>query len=83
MMTGRLLFIDDDMYSMALYVQALEMLGLSVDQAPTVTAALELAKENAYDVIIIDLMLPPRRSRPRPRRSGRLLDRRQVDSAPS
>jgi len=58
-MIGRLLFIDDDMYSMALYVQALEIMGLNVDQAPSVTTALDLAKKNEYDVIVIDLMLPP------------------------
>jgi CheY-like chemotaxis protein len=58
-MTGRILFIDDDAYSMALYVQALEMIGLDVDQAATVEDALNLAKQNRYHAIVLDLMLPP------------------------
>lgn len=58
-MNHRILFIDDNVYDRELYVQALEIAGYSVNQATSVESAIQKANESSYDVVVIDLMMPP------------------------
>ncbi len=52
------LLIDDDHAGIMVTARQLELLGLTVDQAGTVAEALEHAAANAYDVFVVDYLLP-------------------------
>ena len=54
----RLLMVEDDHDIQAFLLQALTEAGYSVDVAPDGRAAEALAKNNNYDILIVDLGLP-------------------------
>jgi DNA-binding response OmpR family regulator len=54
----RLLVADDDTPSRDLLVNQFEALGYVVDAAPDGNRALQLAMRNAYDLVILDVMMP-------------------------
>ena len=54
----RLLVVDDEDGLRTLLKSELELHGFDVDEADGGTIALEAAKANAYDVIILDIRMP-------------------------
>jgi two-component system OmpR family response regulator len=54
----RLLIVEDDAKLVRALVVGLEREGYAVDAAQSGDVALELARENEYDAIVLDLMLP-------------------------
>jgi DNA-binding response OmpR family regulator len=54
----RVLVVDDETKMLAHIVQALELEHYTVDSAVDVEAALELTKQNSYNAIVLDVMLP-------------------------
>lgn len=56
-MTGVLL-IDDDPYGARAYVDALKDGGFQVEYVRSVERALELARSESFDVIVLDVMMP-------------------------
>ena len=54
----RVLVVDDEMRMVELVKLYLEKEGFKVDGAYDGQRALDMAKENGYDLIILDLMLP-------------------------
>lgn len=58
-MQGRLLLIDDDDLLRSYLVKQLELAGYRIDDAADVETAKAKLRENAYDVIMLDLMMYP------------------------
>lgn len=54
----KILLIEDDFYIRGLYKKAFERKGYEVKEAETGEAGLERAREEKFDFIILDLMLP-------------------------
>ncbi len=59
-MNKRILFVEDDMLVGQMYARALENQGYKVDLQPTSEAAQKRLKEEKYDLILLDLLLPGR-----------------------
>ena len=57
-MANRILVVDDEKLIVKGIRFSLEQDGMQVDCAYDGGEALELAKENEYDVVLLDLMLP-------------------------
>ncbi len=57
-MAVRILVVDDEKLIVKGIRFSLEQDGMEVDSAYDGGEALEMAKKNAYDVILLDLMLP-------------------------
>lgn len=55
----RLLLIDDDIYAMRLYVKALQKNSFDVVSVDSVEAALKAVASATFDVIVLDVMMPP------------------------
>jgi CheY-like chemotaxis protein len=55
---ARLLIVDDDVDTLALYTLALDGTGLVVSQAATGREALEAVRANSPEVVVTDLTLP-------------------------
>jgi CheY-like chemotaxis protein len=55
---GRALVVDDDQGIRSLFQRALSEDGWSVDEAENGAIALELAKKNRPDLVLLDLMMP-------------------------
>jgi DNA-binding response OmpR family regulator len=57
---GKILFIDDDTDSLAMYVKAVSLAGHQADIASSVSEGWDLVKDNAYayDLIFVDLNIP-------------------------
>ena len=56
--TMRVLVVEDEIKMAALLRRGLQEEGYAVDVAPTAEEALWLGRENPYDVILLDVMLP-------------------------
>jgi DNA-binding response OmpR family regulator len=54
----RILFVDDEPKIVSFVARALAAHGFAVDRAYTGTTGLQLARSGAYDVVILDLLLP-------------------------
>ncbi|WP_437332484.1 response regulator transcription factor [Sorangium sp. So ce394] len=55
---GRLLVVDDNSVNRDMLSACLERRGYEVDQAPGGRTALQLIRENDYDLILLDLVMP-------------------------
>ncbi len=55
---ARILYIEDYPVVQTMYVDALRSHGFTIDVASDGKTALELVQANAYDVILLDLLLP-------------------------
>jgi len=55
----RVLYVDDDIYVMQGYVEALIDAGYDVSPADSVDEALALAATEAFEAVILDIMMPP------------------------
>lgn len=55
---GKILFIDDDTDSLAMYVKAVSLADHQADIASSVMDAWDLIKDNSYDLIFVDLNIP-------------------------
>lgn len=55
---GRLLIVDDNSVNRDMLTSCLERRGYEVDQAPGGRTALQLIRENDYDLILLDLVMP-------------------------
>ncbi len=55
----RVLFIDDDLYAVQIFVEVLLDAGYAVSQASSPDEALDLAREERFDAVVIDIMMPP------------------------
>ena len=55
---GKILFIDDDTDSLAMYVKAVSLADHQADIASSVMDAWDLIKDHAYDLIFVDLNIP-------------------------
>jgi len=53
-----LLVVDDDVHILELVAHVLTAAGHEVTQASTGTAALELARERRFDLVVLDVLLP-------------------------
>jgi CheY-like chemotaxis protein len=62
-MSGKkILMVDDDLEHIEPYAEALEDSGYSVTRAMTVDEALQLLKTETFDLLILDLLMPPEQS---------------------
>ena len=57
---GTLLVVDDELFLRGAVAASLRFLGFEVDVAENGTDALRLARNNAFDLLILDVMLPGR-----------------------
>jgi len=57
-MTEKILIIDDDRALAAMLVEYLAPLGLKLSSADSATAGLGMLKQDAFDALILDVMLP-------------------------
>lgn len=55
---GKILFIDDDTDSLAMYVKAVSLADHQADIASSVMDAWDLIKDTSYDLIFVDLNIP-------------------------
>ena len=55
---GKILFIDDDTDSLAMYVKAVSLAGHHADIASSVSEGWDLIKDNVYDLMFVDLNIP-------------------------
>ena len=54
----RILYVEDDLSLIDGLQYTLETSGYTVDNARTIKKALELFKQNAYDLLLLDVTLP-------------------------
>ena len=54
----RILFVDDDLALLDLFMKYLELKGFNVDVASTGKEAIKKAKESKFDLLILDIKLP-------------------------
>jgi two-component system OmpR family response regulator len=54
----QVLYVEDDPVAREFIQRGVERAGITVDLAPDVAAGVELAHSRAYDVLILDVMLP-------------------------
>ena len=54
----RLLLVEDEPLTVRMLAKGLREQAYAVDVAPSARAALELASDNIYDLIVLDLGLP-------------------------
>lgn len=55
----RILWLDDEIYNFLPYVQKLEELKFNVDTATSYKEAWYNIHDNQYDIIIVDILMPP------------------------
>lgn len=55
----RILFVDDDFFAIRSYIDELLDAGFHVTPAETVEDALDLARSEVFDLVILDVMMPP------------------------
>lgn len=55
----RVLFVDDDIYAMQRYVEHLLDAGYSVSPATSADQAIDLARIERFDAVILDIAMPP------------------------
>ncbi len=55
----RVLLIDDDLYGIQPYLEALIDAGYSVSQATSASAAVDLARKELFDAVVLDIMMAP------------------------
>ena len=55
---GNLLVVDDELFLRGAVAASLRFLGFEVDVAENGTDALRLARNNAFDLLILDVVLP-------------------------
>jgi CheY-like chemotaxis protein len=58
-MPKRILFVDDEDWSVTPYFPKLQDEDVEVDLARDGDEALDLLKKNRYDLLVLDIMLPP------------------------
>lgn len=58
-MNKKILFVDDEPYFMRAHIEALKDEGYTVDQAEDGNEALEKVEVSEYDLIILDIIMPP------------------------
>ncbi len=78
-MAKRVLFVDDEDWSVDAYFPMLRDHGLEVDLAMDGDQAIDLLRENSYDLIVLDIMLPPGEQigdKIEPRKAGEVLLRK-------
>lgn len=56
-----ILFVDDDVLRMAAFVRVLEDAGYRVTPATTAQEALRLARANSFEIVLLDIVMPPGR----------------------
>ncbi len=78
-MSKRVLFVDDEDWSVTPYFEKLRDHGLIVDLAVNGDEALARLQQNRYDLVVLDIMLPPGEKmgeNVEPRKAGEVLLRR-------
>jgi len=55
---GKILFVDDDTDSLAMYVKAVSLANYEADIASSAMEGWDLIKLNSYDLIFVDLNIP-------------------------
>jgi class 3 adenylate cyclase len=56
--TGRLLVVDDDAMNREMLIRRLRRMGYDVDEAPDGRIALESLKRKAFDLVLLDIIMP-------------------------
>jgi len=75
-MSKRILFVDDEDWSVTPYFPKLQDNKVEVDLARDGDQALEMLRQKKYDLIVLDIMLPPGNNigrRVEPRKAGAIL----------
>lgn len=75
-MPKRILFVDDEDWSVTPYFPKLQDNEIEVDLARDGDQALEMLRQKKYDLIVLDIMLPPGNNigrRVEPRKAGAIL----------
>ncbi|MCG3118523.1 MAG: hypothetical protein ALAOOOJD_00743 [bacterium] len=75
-MSKRILFVDDEDWSVTPYFPKLQDEKVEVDLAKDGDEALSLLQKNKYDLLVLDIMLPPGNKigkRVEPRKAGAIL----------
>lgn len=75
-MSKRILFVDDEDWSVTPYFPKLQDANVEVDLAKDGDEAISLLQKNKYDLIVLDIMLPPGSrigKRVEPRKAGAIL----------
>lgn len=75
-MSKRILFVDDEDWSVTPYFPKLRDEKIEVDLAKDGDEALSLLQKNKYDLLVLDIMLPPGNKigkRVEPRKAGAIL----------
>jgi CheY-like chemotaxis protein len=75
-MSKRILFVDDEDWSVTPYFPKLQDAKVEVDLAKDGDEAIGLLQKNKYDLIVLDIMLPPGSrigKRVEPRKAGAIL----------
>lgn len=57
-MDKKILLVEDEHFISFLYKKQFEIMGHAIDLAETGEAALEFVKKTAYDLVLLDIMLP-------------------------
>lgn len=57
-MNKKILLIEDEDYIREIYKEEIESAGFTVDGFPTGQQGLEAFKNNAYDLVVLDIVLP-------------------------
>jgi CheY-like chemotaxis protein len=75
-MMKRILFVDDEDWSVAPYFEKLRDHNIEVDLAVNGDEAIERLQKNKYDLLVLDIMLPPGKKigkNVEPRKAGAIL----------
>lgn len=75
-MSKRILFVDDEDWSVTPYFPKLQDANVEVDLAKDGDEAISFLQKNTYDLIVLDIMLPPGSKigkRVEPRKAGAIL----------
>lgn len=75
-MSKRILFVDDEDWSVTPYFPKLQDHNIEVDLALDVDEAIDLLQRNKYDLLVLDIMLPPGKKLGKgvePRKAGAIL----------
>jgi len=58
-MQKKILWVDDDIQGLGVYVDALKKVGFQVTIADSGSKAIELVKAEEYDIALVDILMPP------------------------